>query len=229
MNWTREVAHVAWKDVRQHRTALTLFLTLVVVATARAMLLPLGTGQSNVFEIVTIVVLLFACIVAAVLVQADSLGRPDAFWRSRPFRPAAILGAKLLLIITLILGLPLIGEIVAYVAFGVPSRYFPSLLSTSLSIFGLWLTLSLVLGALTSDLRSAVVAFVLVLIGFLLLTAFLTSQHAIRINVVGSRALLVALTFVAGVLTLIMVYFRRGWHWPAWVAASVTSFGCIAL
>src|SRR5689334_1005508 len=116
MNWTREVAHVAWKDLRQHRSTLAVFVILVAVATMRAMLLAGSGHESSLFSITAIVLLLFACVVSAVLVQGDSPGRTDAFWRSRPFRPSAILGAKLLVIVTLIVGIPLLGEILAYTA-----------------------------------------------------------------------------------------------------------------
>src|SRR5690349_6052696 len=113
MTWIREVAHVAWKDVRQQQWLVIAYLGLVAVATWRALLLGSVTPMNNGWEVLPILVVIFGAILAASFIQTDSPTQSDAFWASHPFRSSAVLGAKLLLVFTIVIGLPLVGQVVA--------------------------------------------------------------------------------------------------------------------
>ena len=124
MTWIGEVAHVAWKDVRQQRWLLVAYVALVALATIRAALYLTIGNASSVFSATMPLVVLLGCIVGAVVVQGDPPTRADAFWLSRPFRASAMLAAKLL-VVAIAIALPLLGEAIGLASFAVPRRDIP--------------------------------------------------------------------------------------------------------
>ena len=228
MTWIGEVAHVAWKDVRQQRWLLVAYIALVALATIRAALYATIGDTSSPFNAAMLLVVLVGCIVGAVVVQGDSPTRADAFWRSRPFRSSAMLAAKLLLVMGIVLAPPLLGEAIGLAAFDVPRRDVPLLLLACLTSFGMWLMMSVLLGSLTSDLRSFVVAFVVLLIAIGMLTGYLSSMSSITLG--STRRTLMAVgsaAAVLGVLTLVLLYQQRSWRWLAWITTGLTSAGAL--
>src|SRR5690242_1633466 len=110
MTWIGEVAHVAWKDVRQQRWLILAYVALVIIATWRAMLVALADRPPNVLTAVLPLILVLGCLMTAIFVQGDSPTRADAFWLTRPLHPSAVLAAKLLLVGTIIVGVPMLGQ-----------------------------------------------------------------------------------------------------------------------
>ena len=152
MNPLAQVRHVMAKDISQARWTILLYLTVVALATAHALgWTPLKSGA---FDIAMYMVVLAGLIVTANVVQADSPIRSDAFWASRPIHPAALLGAKALLVALLVLGVPLIGQAVVLFANEVPGSKFVRLVTESVWVYGVWLLIAMLVGALTRDLKS---------------------------------------------------------------------------
>ncbi|HEX4469989.1 MAG TPA: hypothetical protein VH080_10655, partial [Gemmatimonadaceae bacterium] len=228
MTWIGEVAHVAWKDIRQQRWLLTAYVALVAVATIRAAFYATIADTSSPFSAAMVLVVVLGCIVGAVVVQGDSPTRAEAFWRSRPFRPSAMLAAKLLVVTGIVIAVPLLGEAIGLAAFDVPGRDVPLLLLGCLTSFGLWLMISVLLGSLTSDLRSFVVAFIVMLIAIGMLTAYLASGRSIALPSTSRTFLTIGIAAaVLGILTLVLLYQQRSWRWLAWTTTGVTSAGAL--
>jgi len=227
MTWIGEVAHVAWKDVRQQRWLLVAYVALVALATIRAARYATVGGSSSPFSATMPLVVLLGCILGALIVQGDSPTRADAFWLSRPFRSSAMLAAKLL-VVGVVIALPLVGEAIGLAAFDVPGRDAPLLLLACLTSFGMWLLISVLLGSLTSDLRSFVAAFAGLLIAIGILTGFLLSSTSIVLGPMRCTfATPGAVAAALGVLTLVLLYQQRGWRWLAWVTTGLTSAGAL--
>ena len=96
MSWLTQVWHVVKKDVRQFRW----LLVVQVLATAMAVTAVVGpsshmggSGFPRVFPTSLdwyLVLVGLAVLISAVVVQADSPSRSDAFWASRPLHPLAV-------------------------------------------------------------------------------------------------------------------------------------------
>ena len=227
MTWIGEVAHVAWKDVRQQRWLLVAYVALVALATIRAAFYTTFGNNSSPFSATMLLVVLLGCILGAVIVQGDSPTRADAFWLSRPFRSSALLAAKLVAV-GIVIALPLLGEAIGLAAFDVPSRDVPLLLVACLTSFGLWLLMSALIGSLTSDLRSFVVGFIVLLIAIGLLTGYLLSARNFAVLSPRSSSVIIGIAASAiGVVTLALLYQQRIWRWLAWIATGVTSAGAL--
>jgi hypothetical protein len=225
MTWIGEVTHIAWKDVRQQRWVMLAYVALVLLATIRGAWFAQPGHSSQILSGTMLVVVIFGCMLGAVIMQGDSPMRADAFWMSRPFRPSAVLGAKLLVVAGLVLGIPLLGEAIGLAAFGVPLRQLPSPLVTCAAIFGVWLLLAVLLGSLTSDLRSAVVAFLLVMIAIGIATAIMASRVGdVSFGITGVSPIVVGILVIAlGLGTLWLLYRRRGARLIGWGGAMLTT------
>lgn len=167
MSWLGQVGHVMAKDVRQTWWAVALVLLAVAGGTLRALDVGLshsGEIQMGTARVVTEValgtpaLLIAGLLLVALLVHADSPARSDAFWATRPLVPSAVLAAKVVLMATLLLLLPLGAQLWALVAHEVPADRIPGLLGASaLEQAGL-VAVAAALASLTADLRSYVVA-----------------------------------------------------------------------
>ncbi len=105
MNWWMQIWHIAKKDIVHVRWLLALQVAVTGMALAAA-LDPggHGGGQPGFALRIThwmepvggpyILFVVLAVLISAVVVQADSPSRSDAFWASRPLHPLAVLMAK---------------------------------------------------------------------------------------------------------------------------------------
>lgn len=172
MNGFAQVFHVVRKDLRQHAWLAVLMTAAVAYDTYTAVegidagslvrgyrfpipFLPSGLS------------LLVGILVAAFTVQSDSPARDDAFWSTRPLAPAAVFGAKLLLIGGLAVLLPLAGQAVALVAHGAPAAALPAHLGEGLVRHGSVVAAAALVAGLTPDLRSFFVVFVASVLGWM--------------------------------------------------------------
>lgn len=227
MTWIGEVAHVAWKDVRQQRWLILAYVALVIIATCRAVLVALADRPPNILTAVLPLILVLGCLLTAIFVQGDSPTRADAFWLTRPLHPSAVLAAKLLLVATIIVGVPMLGQAAALSLFQI-GRSVSGLLWASLTIYGAWLLVAMLLGGLTGDLRSFVVAFLVVLIAVAIaIGVLLTTRDAPPLEHAW-KTLFGVVAAVGTIAVLAVLYGRRGWLVPAWIAAGLTMSAAIA-
>jgi hypothetical protein len=205
MTWFAQVRHIAWKDARQARWILAVYVTMVIVATVRSIALPFAV---NGFVMpVMFLVVMTGIATAATLVQSDSPIRSDALWASRPFYPSAILAAKMVLVFIVIILLPVAGEAAALGAFQVPGSDLAYLARQSALTYTLWLLAAVLVAALTPDLRSFVVTFLGLIVGLLLLAGIplgLRSPFALRLSLF--RTLIAVLVIALGIALLVRVY-----------------------
>jgi hypothetical protein len=176
-----------------------------------------------------IVSVVLGLVVSASLLQLDSPTRANAFWASRPLSPTAVLGSKLVVVMVVIVGLPLIGA-----AIGLGSLSTSSIVTTRLvtrcaiGYAGCALGV-LVLGALTDDLRGAVVAFIGILFGTMIVGIAVASFVSARSGPMFPVFLAMALgssTVVAagGSITLLAFLYRtRARRVSSWIAGALAT------
>ncbi len=157
MKRSEQVAHVMNKDLRENRWSFGVYIALSVIATGSAV----RFGQNGpAIGIAMPLLVLFGMIVVASLVQCDSPIRADAFWASRPLDPAAVLSAKFTLTVIAVIGIPLLGELIALITNATPRSELPAAIVASAWAYWKWLLLALVIGAVTTDLKSFLVALI---------------------------------------------------------------------
>ena len=159
MTWIGQLGHIMAKDTRQARWFLLAYLAIVTLATARALELP-GTS-SRAFEMVMFVVVIVGMFVTAYFVQADSPVRSDAFWGSRPFHAGAMLSAKLLAAVIVVVVPAVIGQVASLMDGGLAIMTVLKLVAESVWMYAVWLLIAAMIAALTSDLRAFTTALVL--------------------------------------------------------------------
>ncbi len=118
--------HNALKDLRAVRGPLGLWLgVLLADCTAQALRLDRFIPPEHVDSVwsaavaVGLAVVAFGWVLAAMVVQADALDSPSAFWLTRPLSPGALLAGKLLVILPLFLLLPVAAATIVVAANGV--------------------------------------------------------------------------------------------------------------
>ncbi|HEY0023922.1 MAG TPA: hypothetical protein VGB24_13470 [Longimicrobium sp.] len=159
MKWHAQVAHVVRKDVRQFRWMIAAYAAAVAAATTIAMRWSTFGAGHPLLWMFAIVVL--GMVLLAVLVQADSPARSTPFWVTLPLHPSAVLTAKLVVGVLVVLGLALVGQAAALSAHAVAAGDLPRLLGHSALSFGSWLGTAAVIAALAPDLRTFLLALTL--------------------------------------------------------------------
>ena len=145
MTWIAQLGHVVAKDVRQARWILLVY-GLVVIGVTISSLHAMEATRLPASAFAAVIVL-FGMVIVAWLVQDDSPFRADAFWASRPFYPSAVLGAKGLIAIVFIVGVPAIGQGIALASNNVGGRFIAPMVLESVEIYALWLLAAMVTAA----------------------------------------------------------------------------------
>ena len=169
MNWWMQVWHVAKKDVVHVRWLLAMQVVVTGIALAGAVDPGVhGGGQPGLalriayllgdVEAPQIILVVLAVLISAVVVQADSPSRSDAFWASRPLQPLAVLMAKAATLGVFLIALPLTAQAVAMWQHSVSPAEMVFVLAASLIIQGTVVVAAGALAALTTDLRTLVMA-----------------------------------------------------------------------
>jgi hypothetical protein len=224
MTWAAQVRHVMAKDVRQARWLLFAYLGLVLISWARA--LAWSDTPRGVLDISMYLVVLAGLFVAGSVVQADSPIRSDAFWGSRPLHPAAVLTAKASLALLIVVTVPLLAQLHALVASGVSGGALLGMLTRSVWMYALWLLIAMVLAAVTQDIRSFIVALVILPAGLAVVSFSASFGWARRVRWNGSAmetigpAALVVVGVGAAVGVLVVLYRTRTLHRVVKVAAA---------
>jgi hypothetical protein len=208
MTGLAQVGHIVRKDLLEHRWALIVYAALVAVATISA-LSPDGPSAISSGLIMPLVVL-FGMIETASLVQGDSPVRSDAFWASRPLDPHAVFAAKILTIVVILIGIPLAGQLGALAAHDISPMDLPAATVESAWAYWKWLLFALVVGAMTRDLKTFVVALMIVPAVLVPVTIWAAANGKSAVNI-GEP---VSETVRA---------------WPAWVMMVVGVTGGVAL
>jgi hypothetical protein len=225
MNWTGQALHVARKDVRYTRWTLIVYSLVVLAALLHALMLPLATGPSvsatsNPLSATMFVLVLLGIVLAAVAVQADPPVQSNAFWASRPFAPGAMLGGKLLYCGVVILGVPLVAELIGLLQFNVTPGALVASLVKSAVFYGLILLCTVVVAGLTSDLRGFIVASLALVVGFLITVAVVFDSPSAALDN-PSKLAWIAIAVGVGVALLAALYRRRGIGRIAWIGAVI--------
>lgn len=166
MNVVAQIGHVLAKDLRQARWPIAAYFGLVLIATAHSLAWNAPLNDVLDFTVIAVVVVGLVCV--ASVIQADSPTQANAFWASHPFAPWAVLGAKLMLAAVIIVGSALIGQTLGLAAHGVPAGEMPQLVFRSLWEYGMWILFAMIVAALTTDLRTFLLALILVPISLLI-------------------------------------------------------------
>ncbi|MBA2670461.1 MAG: hypothetical protein H0U67_08835 [Gemmatimonadetes bacterium] len=163
MKWHAQVAHIVRKDLYLSRWFLLAYAGVVLGATVEAVgWSSLGTESSLIW---TFFLVLLGMILLALLIQADSPQRSNAFWVALPLNRSAVFAAKVAGAVLLLLVLPLLGQFAGLSAHAVAAGELPTLLGRSALVYGAWLGLAAVIAALTPDLRTFAVTLTLVILG----------------------------------------------------------------
>jgi hypothetical protein len=157
MNTIAQILHVARKDLRESRWQFIVYVALVAVAAARV---TDWWSPSRVLEMAMFLVVIAGLALVATLIQSDSPIRADAFWATRPLAPTAVLLAKILLVVVIVVGLPVAAQAFAVSSFDIHGAALVRRLLTATSEYVRWLLIALTLASLTKDLKSLIVMFV---------------------------------------------------------------------
>jgi hypothetical protein len=225
MKWYAQVVHVARKDLRLAGWLILIYGAVVAGVTAGAV--EWGISTAAVAPLPTFGLVLLGMVLFAILVQADSPARSDAFWASRPLYPLAVFSSKMLIAFLLLLGLPLLGQLVGLLAHDVAARDLPALLADSALSYSSWLGMAAVIAALTRDLRTYLVALVLVTLGWFIGLQALGFLLNPSMTPGPPPPLLVPVAIVTGMLLVLARQYvtrdvRRG-VWTAGVLAIVST------
>lgn len=169
MNWYAQVLQIAQKDFRQTRWMFALFLLGTVIATwgvtSGTSFGPYSPSPNHVVlgmrstfsAFLPILLVLLHSGVTAMIVQADSPSRKNAFWATRPLSSSALIAAKIFLVTLGLTAVSLTGVVIALAAMGLEG----SAIARVVSIAGysaLQLTLAIILiAAVTYDFRAFLV------------------------------------------------------------------------
>ena len=220
-----QALHVARKDVRFTRLALAVYSVVIAVALVRVLGLPQAKLPqpgfvADTLSITMFVLVLLGAILVASAVQSDSPVQSNAFWSSRPFDPTAMVGAKLLYAIVVLIGIPLLAELLAFMRFDTSAAAIGANLLKSATMYGLVLLCAAVVAALTTDLRGFIVAALILLIGSVLGAAALL-DHPDRVLRDPARAVSLVVALTTGIGMLLFLYRRRDVGRGAWLGAVV--------
>jgi hypothetical protein len=211
MNWPRQVAHVMRKDLRENRWPVIIYSALIMFAAANAFR---AVQNGPTAAIAMPLIILFGMMTAASFIQSDSPIRADAFWASRPLTSSAVLTAKLLLALIVVVGIAALGQSIGLVAHHLATRDLPDALFSSILDYCRWLLIAMVIAAVTRDLRTFIVALVVVPVCYLTNVAWFDRLEfdptmTVRNRVLAALPLIMPVIFVAGGAALLAYLYSR--------------------
>ena len=171
LSWLAQIPHVMAKDIRQARWMLLVHLGVVGVA-ALAAVQHLQSGWPFA-DVSMFLVVITGMLSTAFLMQADSPARSDAVWATPTLRPSAVLAARMLAALLIILGVPLVAQLLILLANNVAGVELLALIARSAWIYALWLLIAMMLAALTPDLRTFTIELSLIPVSLMLTTSVL--------------------------------------------------------
>jgi len=234
-----QMTHIMRKDVRRLRGLLALGLAILV---ARVMLVVNGavaaddsvaTGMllQQTWGTFGMVELLVMAVIVAQLVLEEPLVGFTPFWLTRPYDAGSLLRAKLLLAAVLLVGLPVIADVVTMSLFNAGPRALVQVGTSSALIYASWMLSLTVLAALTPSLGAFVLATLAIvtavsmlpatLIGFARLwTAEIPSYTPPRAPDATPGVMLMAVYLCAATSVVVYQYRHRRWRVAAGLAVA---------
>ena len=221
----RLIRHLAWNDIRSQRLPLLLWASLLALQVT--VLIMDSLPQSRLFTGSWIPALrsLVTAVLAALMVQRDSLVGTTAFWRTRPIPRPVLFASKMTSLTTVLVILP---WIVVFATFGSLGMFVTDAMraATAVAVEQAVVTLLAVMAAsVTSSLTHFVVAGVagstlVTVFNVVLLPAILTTWPFVGQSMDGGRpAVYVATLFVLGLPAIAHQYLTpREWRTAAMVA-----------
>lgn len=215
MSWLAQVRHLMLKDVRQWWWTLAAYASIAALGLVYTIGGPIGT---NFFVTAMVFLTILGVLLCAMLVQADSPTRSNAFWASRPLYPSAVMTTKLALTALAVIGIPVVAEIAALGSLGTARGDLAMIVGHSVGVYALWLVAAIVVAALTQDLRSFVTAGVVVAVAFLLIVDALPDQLTPPLDRLWLHRSLGVVGVVGALALVARVYRRRvtgkgSWLW----------------
>ena len=217
MSWLAQVGHVLRKDARQQRWMIAITLLALAGAVAQAMGWASGSSSIPVSVPLTFIrtisgataFLLAGLLLVAFLVQGDSPARTDAFWVPRPLSPSAVFVAKVALAGFLLVALPLVWEVAAIGIHHIWSGAVVETVARSVLVQTALLAAVAVVAALTPDLRTLVVAFLVAVFGWSGGSALIRqATGGMSMGGGAGPAPLVAIAWLVGGLALVGYQYR---------------------
>jgi hypothetical protein len=214
MKWGAQVGHVFVKDVRYARWAIGLFLVAAVIAVLRAFV----SADNPLFgsALPAGILTMLGVAIAAFVVQADPPAIAKAFWASRPFSPIAVLAAKLVFVLAVILTVPLVLQVAALRSFNLEANSIAALALGSATEYAAYLVLAVVVAALTPDLRSFGLVYIVAFVLTFVIASVVSPSPSTQSAGPGSNPM----TFISYFLyagLLCYVYLRREANLRAWL------------
>jgi hypothetical protein len=178
-------------------------------------------------------VVIAGVVLVATLIQSDSPIRADAFWVTRPLAPTAVLLAKILLIVVIVVGLPVAAQAFAVSSFDIHGTALLRRVSTATFEYARWLLIALALASVTKDLKSLIVMFVCIPVALGITSDVWTSLFSNRVvfdassrsGLISFDRLLVWVGAVGCVALPFWLYARRDRGWKS-LAAGIVAAAC---
>lgn len=225
MTTLAQIRHVAAKDVRHNQWLLLVYVVAVVIATLNA--LTLHGSTSGPLSIAVLLIVVFGMAMAATFVQSDSPSRSNVFWATRPLDSTAVMITKLALVMIVIVGIAVVGEIVGLSAYNLPARTMAALVMRSIGEYGAWLLPAMIVAAFTADFRSFAMVLLVGTFVFLLAGQLLSD----RVGGVHVPLVVAFLGIAVALATLAYSYRRRDPRQPLllWGLAALGLFSAFTL
>ena len=175
--------HLLAADIRRFRLMIGLWLAVSAASTAldgvRPMFASEAFGMNGIDvagDLVGLAKLLFGFVLIPLVVQTHPLVGSDAFWMTRPIPPRTLLASKLILLAAAIVVVPAACEVALMIAYQVPPQKMATVVLQTTLWQAMYLTVVMVLAALTRNLARFALLF-----GGLLLALALTAVIMVTI------------------------------------------------
>jgi hypothetical protein len=230
----RHVMHLMAADVRRCRWPLLLWIGLAATGAAseaalwRAVTPSAGQTAAYALTLFWLAGSLLSVALVPLVVQGDPAVGGRAFWMTRPIHPVSLAVAKIVLLASLLVGLPIVLEAAAMTAHAVPPREIGLVALDMALLRGMVLAMLLTVAALTPTMTRFVVWCVAMLVAASLLApigvtaAFSLRDSAVAVGLLSlvgtgpadplgaARTIVAALAIAAaGVLAVVLQYRRR--------------------
>jgi len=208
-----QALHVARKDLRESRWPISVYVALVALAIVAETRVSSAVSLWSIWMSMYFVVI-SGMVLVTILVQSDSPGRSDAFWATRPLKPTAVAMAKILVAAVVVLGLALVAQSFALSSFDLHGLALLRRLPAAGFAYACWLLVAMVLAAMTKDLKTVIIAFLVTLVvtylPWTIWTSWLWNAPAVNTSSWSAYApRFVALLGAAGSVALLFWLYRR--------------------
>ncbi|MES2521176.1 MAG: hypothetical protein V4617_00665 [Gemmatimonadota bacterium] len=199
MSFVSQILHVFRKDVVRARWLLLAYVAgvVLVVMMSSGVIIP----PANALQVGPVIVWAIGLFVFAMSVQDDSPSRIDSYWVSTSQRASAVLVAKLLLALTLVVVPAMLGEWLALQLLGIDAGLAWRLIARPLAAFAALLACAYLLAARVRDVRTLVGAALLVPVALVVtdvaISRFMPFPMRVRLPATLSWSLLASTVLVA--------------------------------